>query len=57
MKLSYRGINYDRTPSTVETIESSVVGKYRGKTLRLHHARQTPAAKKIQGRVYRGVAY
>lgn len=57
MKFSYRGVDYDRTPSTVETTESSVVGKYRGKTLRLRHARWTPSPQKNQGRVYRGVAY
>lgn len=57
MKFSYRGVNYDRNPSAVETTESSVVGKYRGKTLRWRHARRTSTPQKVQGRVYRGVAY
>ncbi|HIK28270.1 MAG: DUF4278 domain-containing protein [Oscillatoriaceae bacterium SKW80] len=30
LKLSYRGINYEKKPSTMEVTEEEIIGKYRG---------------------------
>jgi|GEM_PF-5012071 len=30
MKFTYRGVSYERQPHTLETIETGVIGKYRG---------------------------
>jgi hypothetical protein len=35
MALHYRGVTYDRSPVSVETVESDVVGHYRGATWKM----------------------
>jgi hypothetical protein len=57
MKLSYRGVNYELTPPTLEVTEGEILGKYQGvswhcQTLReMHIPRVTPIL------TYRGATY
>lgn len=58
MKLSYRGVNYEAEPMTLEVTEGEIAGTYRSHPWRVHHATQPRyrfvAPLKL---LYRGVTY
>ena len=55
MKLHYRGISYDRNPSTLEIDISGVAGKFRGQKWTSRNRAQVPSTKSDSHLVYRGV--
>jgi hypothetical protein len=57
MKITYRGVEYDYTPPTVETVPTSEVGKYRGVDIRFRAVKKAPVQQPTLDMVYRGVAY
>ncbi|NER79853.1 MAG: DUF4278 domain-containing protein [Leptolyngbya sp. SIO1D8] len=57
MKLTYRGIQYDYTPPTVEMRTTSEVGHYRGVDIRFRTVKKNPVQQPTLDLVYRGVAY
>lgn len=56
-KLTYRGVSYDGEPPTLDMVESSVGGRYRGHTWRWRYPRHVPAPQPICELQYRGVHY
>jgi hypothetical protein len=57
MKLTYRGVQYDYNPPTVEMANTSEVGKYRGVDIRFRATKKPPVQQPTLDLVYRGVAY
>ncbi|MGK7930970.1 MAG: DUF4278 domain-containing protein [Microcystaceae cyanobacterium] len=57
MKLSYRGISYEREHTPLDTQEGDIAGKYRGQEWRYHYPRHIPQSPPKLYRQYRGVAY
>jgi hypothetical protein len=57
MKLSYRGINYDKDPSVLEVDEGAIAGKYRGGNWRYHYPKHIPEVAPQLYRQYRGVSH
>ncbi len=57
MKLSYRGVSYDREKPFLEIQEGEIAGKYRGQEWKYHYPRHIPPAPPKLYRQYRGVAY
>jgi Domain of unknown function (DUF4278) len=57
MRLCYRGVQYDHTPTPVEMAESQVVGQYRGQAFRLPYPKHVPVPQPVFNLKYRGVAY
>ncbi len=57
MKLSYRGVNYDREVSFLEVQEGEIAGKYRGRDWKYRYPRYIPQTPPKLYRQYRGVAY
>ncbi len=57
IKLTYRGVRYDCELPTLDMVESSVGGRYRGHPWRLGHPRHLPAPQPICSLQYRGVHY
>lgn len=57
MKLSFRGIQYESHPSTIEVVEGRVGGLYRGSPWKLHQPKQTPKRIAQRQMTYRGVRY
>lgn len=56
MNFSYRGINYNQEPLTLDMVEGNQSGKYRGQTLTYRYPRHVTH---LQPKIlqYRGVAY
>ena len=57
MKLTYRGVQYDYTPQTLEVTESEIVGKYRGQAMHFQYPRHVPQPLTVHELRYRGVPY
>lgn len=57
MKLSYRGVRYDRTSTPVEMVESEGTGHYRGSNYHFTYPRHIPVPQPVVELKYRGVAY
>jgi Domain of unknown function (DUF4278) len=58
MRLTYRGVSYERQPLSLEVTEGEIGGQYRGQTWRHHYPRHIPNLKpKPYVLQYRGVAY
>jgi hypothetical protein len=57
MKLSYRGVSYEKTSPTLEVTESEIVGKYRGQTYNVAYPRHIAVPDAIVNLSYRGVPY
>ncbi len=57
MKLRYRGVTYEREPSTLEVIEGEVGGKYRGENWHHSYPRHMTHLRNKPSMEYRGVAY
>jgi Domain of unknown function (DUF4278) len=57
MKLSYRGVNYEKEQPTLEMNEGEIGGKYRGRDWHYRYPRHIPQLEPKYYRQYRGVAY
>lgn len=57
MELSYRGVNYENHPPTLEVTEAEICGKYRGQNLSFRYVRHIPLPPPVPKLMYRGVAY
>lgn len=57
MKLSYRGINYEKELPILEMNDSEIGGKYRGQNWIERYPRHIPQLQPKLYRQYRGVAY
>lgn len=57
MQLSYRGIKYERKPSSIVTISDEIIGKYRGAELRTQHQIMPLVSQKLINLKYRGICY
>lgn len=57
MKLSYRGINYEKELPILEMNDGEIGGKYRGQNWRERYPRHIPQLQPKLYRQYRGVAY
>lgn len=57
MKLSYRGVRYESTPSTLEVTEGEIGGMYRGRPWQFHYLRHIPEPPPIHELKWRGVTY
>lgn len=57
MKLSYRGISYEKEQSSVMIQEGEVGGKYRGQAWKYHYPRHVAQWQPVIERKYRGVTY
>ena len=57
MKLTYRGIQYETEPTTLEIREGEIGGNYRGLPWRFHHLRHIPEPPPAHNLTWRGVAY
>jgi hypothetical protein len=57
MKLSYRGVNYDKELPILEMNEKEIGGKYRGQDWNYRYPRHIPQLRSKWYRQYRGVAY
>lgn len=55
-ELSYRGVRYQASPASVETVESTLIGKYRGVAMKLRYAQVSPGLSLMKLR-YRGCDY
>ena len=53
-QLSYRGVNYESTPSTVEVAEVEVTGKYRGQVSKVRKLENIPVSQPTSELKYRG---
>ena len=56
MKLSYRGVDYEDEPLTLEVNEGEIGGKYRGQNWRYRYPRHIPHLQPKLHLQYRGVA-
>jgi len=57
MKLSYRGVNYEEQPSTLEVTEGEIGGKYRGQAWKIHRPKQNFRHPMSRELIYRGITY
>ncbi|MEA5472357.1 DUF4278 domain-containing protein [Spirulina sp. 06S082] len=57
MKLTYRGVAYEYNPTTVESLDTEITGKYRGLEWRFRNRKAPTAQKPTLDLVYRGVPY
>ena len=57
MKLTYRGVSYHYNPTTVNSVDAEVSGKYRGLEWRFRNRKAPTAQKPTLDLVYRGVRY
>lgn len=57
MKLSYRGVSYEKDSSILDIIEGDIGGKYRGNDWKYHYPRHIPQQQPKLYRQYRGVSY
>jgi len=57
MKLTYRGIQYETEPATLEIREGEIGGTYRGVPWRFHHLRHIPEPPPVHNLAWRGVSY
>jgi hypothetical protein len=57
MKLTYRGVEYTRTPYNLEVTEGEVAGKYRGRDWRYHCPRHMVDLQPKANLQYRGIPY
>lgn len=55
MKLHYRGAEYEADMHGIETVETSLVGQYRGAKVRVRVPKQPIAQRRVAGLKYRGV--
>lgn len=55
MKLHYRGAEYDADNNAIETVDTDLVGQYRGGTIHVRAPKQPIARRKGAGMKYRGV--
>ncbi|MEC4803751.1 MAG: DUF4278 domain-containing protein [Jaaginema sp. PMC 1079.18] len=57
MQYTYRGVNYDRAPLSLEVTEGEIAGSYRGQAWRKNHPRHVLELKPKPPLQYRGVPY
>lgn len=57
MKLTYRGVDYEHNPLTVELTPGEVGGKYRGASWERRYPRHIPVPQPVAELKYRGVPY
>jgi hypothetical protein len=59
MKLTYRGVSYDRVPTNLEVTEGDILGKYRGQVVRRHCLLQEVSRPEVESVLlhYRGSEY
>ncbi len=57
MKLTYRGLDYDYDPPTIDMMESEAGGLYRGCRWQVCYPRHIPVTQPSHELKYRGVAY
>lgn len=57
MRLSYRGVNYEKEQPTLEMNEGEIGGKYRGRDWNYRYPRHIPQLQPKYYRQYRGIAY
>ncbi|MGB2925221.1 MAG: DUF4278 domain-containing protein [Limnothrix sp.] len=59
MKLTYRGVSYDRNPSSLEVMEGDILGKYRGQVIRSHAPAAALNRPEVESMLlhYRGCVY
>lgn len=57
MRLTYRGVEYDHNPPSLEVSESEILGHYRGRPQRFSYVRHVPFPQPVADLKYRGVAY
>lgn len=57
MKLTYRGVQYDYNPPTVDMQQVDEAGKFRGVDIRFRNVKKAPVQQPTLDLVYRGVAY
>jgi hypothetical protein len=57
MQLTYRGVSYDYTPPQVNTVDSDLVGRYRGVDIRFRNPSKPPVQQPTLDLKYRGVPY
>jgi hypothetical protein len=55
MKLHYRGAEYEASDSVIETVDTHLVGQYRGGTIHVRAPKQPIAKRAVGGLKYRGV--
>ncbi|MFN3926448.1 MAG: DUF4278 domain-containing protein [Pseudanabaenaceae cyanobacterium] len=55
MKLHYRGAEYEASDPGIETVETNLVGQYRGAKVRVRVPKQPIAHRHVSGLKYRGV--
>ncbi|MGB7085475.1 MAG: DUF4278 domain-containing protein [Phormidesmis sp.] len=54
MQLSYRGVKYNTSNTTVEVIETPEIGQYRGAVYHIHRAVNVPVRESQDVLKYRG---
>jgi hypothetical protein len=57
MKLTYRGVDYERNPLAVEMTPGEIGGKYRGASWQRYYPRHIPVPQPVAELKYRGVSY
>jgi Domain of unknown function (DUF4278) len=57
MRLTYRGVDYDYNPPSLEMSESEITGRYRGRSYQFSYVRHVPFPQPVAELTYRGVAY
>jgi hypothetical protein len=57
MQLCYRGIPYQKNPTTIPSIEGEIVGKYRGKPWRKLVFKGSFSVQRFRQLKYRGISY
>lgn len=57
MKMTYRGVSYERTPLSLEVTEGEIGGKYRGAAWQQKYPRHIPVPQPKLDLKYRGAAY
>ncbi|TAF57684.1 MAG: DUF4278 domain-containing protein [Oscillatoriales cyanobacterium] len=57
MQLTYRGVSYDYTPPQVNSVDSDLVGRYRGIDIRFRNPSKSPVQQPTLDLKYRGVSY
>lgn len=57
MRLTYRGVDYDHNPPSLEMSESEITGCYRGRSYQFSYVRHVPFPQPVAELTYRGVAY
>lgn len=57
MRLTYRGVDYDYNPPSLEMSESEITGRYRGRSYQFSYVRHVPFPQPVAELNYRGIAY